>query len=209
MAEGVERFGPTLVNGGPGVDRQSDGPLVRYSDYEKLEAEWDEIRKERNKLAEHLQRTERQADQAHNQERQRIQEALKAELRRIEAQVEEVPGWGYYERAANAFARFKEALVLFFLDTLDPSREEMTPFEKRRAEEEASRAAYRAAVSHPSGEQGEESSEHWPEVWVRKDTLASPESGWMLVAPGHEQYPGGESPEPHYRVHRYVPATDT
>lgn len=66
------------------------------------------------------------------------------------------------------------------------------------------------AVPHPSGEQGKETlDEDWPEVWVRKDTLASPESGWMLVAPGHEQYPGGESPESHHRVRRYVPATDT
>jgi len=65
MAEGVERFGPTLVNGGPGVDRQPDGPLVRYSDYALLRAR-------QHTLRQSLAEAEAELDQARNQERQRL-----------------------------------------------------------------------------------------------------------------------------------------
>lgn len=47
----------------------------------------------------------------------------------------------------------------------------------------------------------------WPNVAIRKDTMASDESGWILVAPGHEAYPTGETNEPHHRVETYIPVS--
>jgi hypothetical protein len=93
VAERVERYGPALVNGGPGVDRQADGPLVRYSDYEKLGDELDKAEAAADEF-------ECQRDQA----RQEVLEEVAAEFeRRAKEQVKNEAEWVESKMAALTY----------------------------------------------------------------------------------------------------------
>lgn len=137
MAEGVERYWA-----GPQRHTDPNGSYVRYPAYEKLKAERDEIQQERNKLAGHLLRAERQCDQA----RQEVLEEVAAEFEReAEKYARKYVGcraaekrdrasgklpkrhtyeatWNYYEGLSRANER--AASHCRSLATLDPSGED-------------------------------------------------------------------------------------
>jgi hypothetical protein len=158
MAEGVERFGWVLGADGEngGIGRRADGGYVRHSDYEKLRVERDAadmpLTARDNYLLQRAEEASRKAktaeaerDQARNQERQRIEEALEPIKQILDLEIERCQELGdVWDTEADRIdvappvdprerARFfyeqrdklKEVRSsLAALDTLDPSGEE-------------------------------------------------------------------------------------
>jgi hypothetical protein len=205
---------------------------------EKLEAEVERVRKHEQETAEAVLRlaakTEAERDQARNQERQRIQEALEKARARLEAmqgrqQNGEPHSRHWLQGEAHEIA--KELRRLAALDTLDPSGERepnavewccdscglIAPEESKGWEqtgpddagvtvERCPDCRLEKPVSHPSGEQGEESNEDWPAVMVmrEKDLPGPPRPSHFFI-----WWEVGDYDDDRYEVRRYVPATDT
>lgn len=210
MTEGVERFDPQITGataeGFLPMDRTVEGDWVRYSDYEKLE----ERHAERMDAAAQYRRKWREAeaerDQARNQERQRIQEALPGHK-----EIGEIT-WGLDFAAAKlppgkAADDLRERIAeLNALDTLDPSGEDDRWVDEGLSHppRENVQKVHVKGPADPSGEQGEEIRTAFGEFMATVRANPDPESD-EIRSSGAALSRLRETIFPE----QYVPATDT
>src|ERR1700759_320525 len=168
MAEGVERFevSEPEERGGPlhpyvetPMDSDPQGDWVRYSDYESLDASYADMKRARAIALRERDNAREKRDQARNQERQRIQEALEGLAAEFTDRSRVRPGEtdeSMGEKIAYEEAAREVRDKAVSLDTLDPSGEEERFLEPPED-------LYRE-IPHPSGEQGEEKRSLTPEM---------------------------------------------